>query len=121
MITLERRDKMPVTVNAARRTRTMRLVNNELKEWRAWAKAEADGLPPMVGPVTVRVTHLRKTRASMPDVGAPILAVKAVIDGVVDAGVLGEDGPAVVARLTFLAPEVVGWHGLRVEILERAA
>ena len=69
-------------------------------------------------PVTVTATHLRRNRAAMPDVGAPILAVKAVIDGLVDAGVLPDDGPDIVRRLTFEAPEIAGFHGLRVVVRE---
>lgn len=115
---LERQDKMPVTLNASKRARGTYLINRELKEWRAWAAKEADGIPAMRTPVTVTATHLRRTRASLPDVGAPILAVKAVIDGLVDAGVLPDDGPAYVRRLTFDAPEVCGFHGLRIVVRE---
>lgn len=118
-VTLER-DKMPLLLNQARKSGAWSL-RNELADWRKWAAEQADGLPPIVGPVTVRVTHLRKNRAAMPDTGACILAVKAVIDGVVDAGVLPEDGPSVVRALKFYAPAVVGKHGLRVEFVECAA
>jgi hypothetical protein len=116
-LTLERRDAMPLILNRAlglspypRRV--------ELADWREWAWAECDGLPALAWPVSVTVTHLRKNRASMPDVGAPILAVKAILDGVVDAGLLPDDGPDYVRRLLFLAPEIVGFQGLRVEIRE---
>ena len=116
---LERQDKMPVTLNAARKGGSGRWgIAKELKDWRAWSAKECDGLPAMRVPVTVTVTHLRKNRASMPDVGAVILAAKAVIDGAVDAGVLPDDGPEYVRKLSFEAPEITGFHGLRVVIRE---
>jgi hypothetical protein len=114
------RDKLPLTLNVGRQKGEWAR-RKELADWRAWAAAEADGYPPISGSVSVIVTHLRKNRAAMPDCGAPILAVKAVIDGIVDAGVLAEDGPAVVRRLVFERPEIVGYHGLRVEIREDGA
>lgn len=115
-LTLER-PQLPLTLNVSRQKGEWSL-RKELADWRAWAAREADGVPALVGPVSVSVVHLRKNRAAIPDVGAPILAVKAVIDGLVDAGVLPEDGPDVVRRLVFDAPEIVGYHGLRVTVRE---
>lgn len=103
----------PLTLNVGRQ-RGEWARRRELAEWRKWSGENAAHLDPIDGPVTVTVVHLRKTRASMPDVGAPILAVKAVIDGLVDAHVLPGDGPDVVTSLTFERPAVVGYHGLRV-------
>ncbi len=114
---LERAGVMPLTVNEARRKGAWSF-RKELANWREWAAAEAAGTPALVGPVTVTVTHLRPSRGGLPDTGAPFYAAKAVIDGLVDAGVLPEDGPAVVRRLTFEAPEIVGHHGLRVVVRE---
>ena len=113
---LERR-QLCLTLNDAIRYSAYKR-RREIRDWRTWAASEADGTPAMVGPVTVTVAHLRKTRASLPDLGAPFLAVKGVIDGLVDAGVIPSDGPDVVRRLTFEAPEVVGYHGLRVVVRE---
>ena len=115
---LERQGKMPVTLNAAKKSKRTWLINRELQDWRAWSASQCDGVEPMRTPVTVTVTHLRKNRASMPDVGAVILAAKAVIDGAVDAGVLPDDSPEYVRKLTFEAPEIAGFHGLRVVIRE---
>ena len=120
MSILLERHKLPLTLNVGRQ-RGEWARRRELADWREWAAKEAAGLPCIPGTVSVIVTHLRKTRASLPDVGSPMLAVKAIIDGVVDAGVLPEDGPSVVRRLVFEAPLVVGFHGLRVEVLEDGA
>ena len=43
MITLERRDKMPLTVNSARRKGEWSY-RTELANWRVWAKAAAEGV-----------------------------------------------------------------------------
>jgi len=113
------RDKMPLTLNVGRKAGVWG-PRRELADWRAWAhrKAIDDGYPPLLGRVTVTVTHLRKTRASLPDLGAPMWALKGALDGIVDASVLPDDGPSIVTRLTFEVPEVVGYHGLRIVIRE---
>jgi hypothetical protein len=113
-LVIERR-VMPVTFNVARQTAGQWAIRKELAAWRAWARNEGEGWQ-LLWPVTVQVQHLRRNRAAIPDVGAPILAVKAAIDGLVDAGVLPGDDPRYVQRLTFEAPEIVGWHGLRLTI-----
>lgn len=94
--------------------RTMHERRRVMAEWREWAGWEAKGHPPITGPVTVTVLHLRATHRTMPDVGALFLVAKAVIDGLVDAKVLPGDGPDVVTSLTLEAPVVVGYHGLRI-------
>jgi hypothetical protein len=111
---IERRER-PRTVNDLI-AKTMHSRRRVMKAWREWAEAEAtdQALAPITGPVTVTVLHLRPNRTGMPDVGAPLLIVKAVIDGLVDAHVLPSDGPDVVTSLTFEAPAVVGYDGLRV-------
>lgn len=114
-LTIERRGVLPVTFNVARQTSGQWAIRKELAAWRLWAVQEGAGWT-LQWPVSVRVEHLRKTRASIPDVGAPLLAVKASIDGLVAAGVLPGDDPRYVRRLTFEAPEVVGWHGLRLTL-----
>jgi hypothetical protein len=106
---------MPETVNDLI-ARTMHARRKLMKPWREWARDEcADQcFAPITGPVAITVVHLRLTRSGMPDVGAPLLIVKAVIDGIVEAKVLPGDGPDVVRSLTFEAPRVAGYHGLRV-------
>jgi hypothetical protein len=113
---LERRER-PRTVNDLI-AKTMHVRRRDMKAWRDWARDEAvdQCLAPIAGPVEVSVLHLRKSRSGMPDVGAPLLIVKAVIDGLVDAHVLPGDGPDVVHSLTFERPVVVGYHGLRVVV-----
>lgn len=92
----------------------------EIESWRTWA---ADHTPllrhveALHGQVVVDVHHWRINRAGAPDVGSPVVAVKALLDGLVDAKVLPRgDGPDVVRRLTFHPYEPVGFDGLRVVI-----
>lgn len=113
-LTVERHAK-PVPFNAIRKGPARWAISKELADWRAWARDEGAGWVVRT-PVSVRVEHLRLNRSGMPDVGAPLLAVKAVIDGLVDAGVLPGDDPRYVHRLTFEAPQIVGWHGLRLTL-----
>lgn len=44
------------------------------------------------------------TKGALPDTGACFPAVKAIIDGAVDAGLLPHDGPEVVRHLAFWSP-----------------
>jgi hypothetical protein len=81
--------------------------------------AEASASEVTIGvPVEVWVEHLRPNRAGWPDTGAPILAVKAMVDGLVDAGALPNDRPETVRWLHFAPPIVTGHHGLRLTLTE---
>jgi hypothetical protein len=116
-------EEMPVTLNVARQKDAGQWgLRKELQKWRLVGFERATRAVRMSGPMTppvrVVVHHYRKNRAAMPDTGAPILAAKAMIDGAVDAGLLPSDRPEVVTKLTFLAPEVVGRHGLGLVLIE---
>lgn len=63
------------------------------------------------------VTPLHANGRSPQDIAACAPAAKAAIDGIVDAGVIDDDNPKHVAGILFLAPEVGGRDGLRVEII----
>ncbi len=87
------------------------------KEWRAEFAKQAAGLAPFAGPVNVVVLPTTRNNV-MADTGACIGAAKAAIDGLVDAGLLPDDGPKVVRRLTFLAPHNTGIDALVLTIEE---
>lgn len=111
-----RYERRPWTLNVERqgnRWKRAKLV----AEWRAeFARLATERQIPSLSAVHVTaIPHLRN-RASMPDTGACIGAAKAAIDGLVDAGVLAEDGPAVVRSLLFVAPEVTGTDALELEV-----
>lgn len=85
-------------------------------EWReafAWL-ATAQRIPQLAyGHVEIR--QLCRDRR-LPDTGSCFPTAKAAIDGLVDAGVLKDDGPAFVRSLTFIAPETTGEHALVLQI-----
>ena len=88
--------------------------SNKRMHYRDWAKETARwrlatfeaarnfNLPPLAT-VKVQACPWLKGRRSQ-DVGACMRAVKAAIDGLVDAGVLPDDTPAHVLSLEFLPP-----------------
>lgn len=92
-----------------------------VKEWRAaFAALALEARIPQLAAITVTVQPELKNRSGVPDTGACIGAAKAAIDGLVDAGVIPEDGPAFVHRLTFERPVVTGVDALELVIEEVA-
>lgn len=91
----------------------------KVKEWRtaACTAAKARRLPHMEA-IEVRFTPHRVDKRGMADTGGHFPVVKAIIDGLVDAGVLTGDGPDTVRRLVFEAPVVSGESKATLEIIE---
>lgn len=87
-----------------------------VKEWREafCALARLEGVP-AVNAIEVIATPYLSGRGRTQDVGACFPAVKAAVDGLVDAGVIPEDNPTYVKMLAFRAPEK-GENALRLEI-----
>lgn len=117
-----RYERRPWTLNAERsgtgggHFRRAKLV----KEWReVFAQLARDAGVPTFDAICVTVYPELRHRGSMPDTAACIGAAKAAIDGLVDAGVIPDDGPEFVHRLTFERPVVTGVDA--VEILIEAA
>lgn len=86
-----------------------------VKDWRYAFACLATNVPRLTH-ISVTVLPELKNRSGEPDTGACIGAAKAAIDGLVDAGVIPEDGPKYVRRLTFLAPVVTGTDALVLRI-----
>lgn len=87
---------------------------NRTKEWRAKFAELADGFAPLRSIEVIVLPEVRNR--TMPDTGACIGAAKAAIDGLVDAGVIPDDGPKYVRSITFLAPVVTGTDALVLRI-----
>lgn len=68
-------------------------------------------------PIEVRSWPTYRSRRSWPDVGAWFPATKAVVDGLVDLGVLPEDHAGIVVRQTFDAPQLAGVDQLVVQLI----
>jgi hypothetical protein len=124
-LVLERRlpagSEAPPTTNgvlAASSIGALRKSSRHRRDWRGWAKREAEqrGWTPFEGPVGVEVVHLRPSRSGWPDVGASYFLAKAMLDGLVDAHVLEDDDPDHVESMHFRIPEVVGVHGVRMTV-----
>jgi hypothetical protein len=90
-----------------------------VKEWReaACVAAKARKIPKMTA-VEVRFTPHRRNRQGLADTGGHFPVAKAMIDGLVDAGILTGDGPDTVRRLIFEAPVVDGESKATIEIVE---
>lgn len=85
---------------------------SKTKAWRegfAWLAFELR--PPRLAWCEVTAEPWLVNRRGMQDTGACHPAVKAAIDGLVDAGVLDDDTPDIVRQITFRAPQV-GRDGL---------
>ena len=117
-------EKRPWTTNAERAGNRWERASLT-KEWReafAWL-ARYEEIPPMRWLSVTVEPHQKGGR--LQDVGACNPAVKAAIDGLVDAGVLPDDSPEFVRSLIFLPPLkdknslVIYLRGARVE--ERVA
>lgn len=109
-----RLEQKPWTLNAERSNRRGHWNRAEqTRDWRgAFHLLALEAGRPHFTAVTVTVKHELKNRAAMPDTGSCIGAAKAAIDGLVDAGVLDDDSPDIVHRLTFDAPTVTGVDAL---------
>ncbi len=86
-----------------------------LRQWAAMAGADTGVW--FDGPVEVHAVMTVATGV-LPDAGAIALAVKHVIDGLVDADVIRDDTPEYVVSETYHAPERTGQRTLRVALRE---
>lgn len=97
----------PVTLNAERKAnRYVRAKATAL--WRHLAELEVRGRPgpvPKHGRVHIRFEAVYPSNAGvLPDTGALYPTEKAIVDGLVDAGVIEDDSGEFVAGLTSVAP-----------------
>jgi crossover junction endodeoxyribonuclease RusA len=93
------------------------------KQWRsdAYFEAKAAHLPKLER-VSIIVSPFQH-RSVLQDAGNCAPVAKAVIDGLVDAGVLVDDDPEHVVSITFLAPKRVegtGTDWVTIELIEAA-
>lgn len=91
----------------------------KVKEWRhaTCVAAKARKIPKLKA-IEVRFTPHRRNRQGLADTGGHFPVAKAMIDGLVDAGILIADGPDTVRRLVFEAPVISGESKARLEIIE---
>lgn len=91
-----------------------------VKEWREATEtvALARKIPKRLKAVEIKFTPHRRNRQGRADTGGHFPVAKACIDGLVDAGILIEDGPDIVRRLIFEAPIISGESKVILEITE---
>jgi hypothetical protein len=113
---LRRAGERPPTTNAERRnTRWDRA--DSTATWRTdffW-RAKQHHIPPLDRIRVVAIPH-HANRRSPQDTGACAPAVKAAIDGLVDAGVIPDDNGRHVSEIVYRAPVIDGWDGLELHI-----
>lgn len=99
-----RHTERPFTLNAERGWHYHKR-SKIVAEWRAAFRdlALEANIPPQVA-IVVRATPYLVPRGRPQDVAAVFPAVKAGIDGIVDAGIIPDDSPTFVKSLTFDAP-----------------
>lgn len=109
----------PWTANSERRWHHMQRAK-KVAEWREafhWL-AVAERIPKL-HKVEIVAQPLSSTRRWRADVAACYPAVKAAIDGLVDAGVIPDDNPEHLLSLMFLPVSIGKADGLRVGVYER--
>jgi len=80
-----------------------------VKQWRTASLEEAKRIKvPKMKALEITFIPCRTNRRNMADTGGHFPVAKACIDGLVDAGVIPDDGPEYVTSLTFKAPQVDG-------------
>jgi hypothetical protein len=86
-------------------------------EWRpAFCLLAREARIPACQALAVTARPELRHAGGIPDTAACIGAAKAGIDGLIDAGVLPDDGPGYVRRLTFEAPVITGRWALTLDI-----
>ena len=114
--TLEALGARPLTVNRVVALHRMQWATHTRQTRALWTHL-ARNVPQLVA-ASCDVIPLHKDFRSPQDVAACAPEAKAAIDGIVDAGVLPDDSPTFLQSVTFYAPEVCGFDGLRITIRE---
>lgn len=119
--TLRHDGERPTTMNDYRKMHhhVWRRIDSSTRSTFAWL-AKKERIPALER-ITVVVQPLHANARSPQDVAACAPAAKAAIDGLVDAGVIPDDGPNFVVSVLFLQPHVAGVDGMQLTIAELAA
>ena len=101
----------PFSLNNARLRGNVHAHRAEARKLRAWAADATAGRKPWNTQVRF-IAQMTTSQARYPDPDAISLAVKHLIDGVVDAGIIPDDSPEYVAEIRYLAPVKTGTRGI---------
>jgi|TARA_B100001250_G_C19817272_1_gene799343 hypothetical protein len=113
-------NELPWTANAERSWHYHKRATKVRETREKWAWIAKASKVPKLKRISIIATPLKSSRRAMPDVAACYPAVKAAIDGLVDAEIVADDDPFHVIRITFNAPKVCSENGLRLEIIEES-
>jgi hypothetical protein len=110
--------RRPLTVNAVVNLHRMAWAKHTADTRAEWTwLARAAKVQPCEA-VELTVTPLHSSRRSPQDVAACAPEAKAAIDGLVDAGMISDDSPAHLLRVTFLPPAIGDVDGMAIDIAE---
>lgn len=102
----------PHTINAARRASPHKWATLIRETRLYWWHLATHARIPRLAAVRVVALPLHRDHRSPQDTAACAPAVKAAVDGLVDAGVMRDDGPNHLRAVVFLPPAVLGLDGL---------
>lgn len=95
----------PWTTNAERAGHRWTRIE-KTREWRlAFQLLSSELRPPRLAWCEIIAEPWLLNRRGMQDTGACHPAVKAAVDGLVDAGIITDDTPDIVRKITYLAPQ----------------
>lgn len=117
--TIEDHPGRPVTMNALVNMHRMQWAGRTKTTRKVWAGLALQQKIPRVDRCEITVTPLHKDNRSPQDTGACAPALKAAVDGLMDAGVLLDDNGDHVLAIHYLPPDICGADGLRIYIQER--
>ena len=119
---VEPTDARPLTVNAVINLHRQKWANHTRDIRGRWHLLAVEAGIPHLARARFTVLPLHKNMASPQDVAACAPEFKPALDGLVDAGVLDDDGDGYVAAVTFLPPlRGCGHNGMAVLIEEVGA
>lgn len=92
------------------------------KKWRVRAAAAGSALPQMMlrppVHVTARVLTKDTHRGRQQDIGNAAPCAKAMLDGLIDAGLIDDDTPDIIQRITFVLSRPHTSHGMELILTE---
>lgn len=106
----------PLTVNKVKDMHRQQWATHTRETRGRWHLLALEAKVPRLDSCTIVAQPLHANRRTPQDVAACAPEVKAAIDGLVDAGLLDDDGPAHLRRVSFLPPLVCGVDGLELTV-----
>lgn len=110
----------PLTINRVATQHRQQWAQHTREVRRLWWGLAREARIPRLDKAGLTVVPLHVNNKSTQDTGSCAPEAKAAIDGLVDAGVLDDDGPEFVRWLRFEPPRICGVDGMLIRIHEVA-